>query len=457
MRFKQHPYQDLIIQHILDVPRCNVHAGMGSGKSVSTLTAIDLLLATDAIEGPVLILAPLRVANFTWPAEVAKWSHLKHLRASVVTGNVKQRQDALEKPADIYVTNYESIPWLVEQYRKKPWPFQMIVADEVTKLKSYRSRKGSKRARALAEVAHESTRWVGLTGTPSPNGLMDLWGQCWFVDKGASLGKSFTAFRDRWFQSDYMGYSWQPMPGADRDISARLAPYTISIRPEDWFDLDEPVVRQIQVQLPPQVAPQYREMEKEMLLEMAQDEVIVATHAATKTMKLRQIANGFVQNTETGTVTDLHDEKLQALEELIEESGGEPILIAYAFIHDRDRIVERFGAEVFGDDPTTVDRWNAGRIPLLLAHPASCGHGLNLADGGRTLVFFGVDWNLEQHDQIIERVGPMRQKQAGHDRSVLIYYILAEDTIDGVILERLHSKTSVQQALLAYMALKESQ
>ena len=337
---------------------------------------------------------------------------------------------------------------------KPQWPFQMIVADESTKLKSFRLRKGSKRAKALAEVAHDSERFVNLSGTPAPNGLQDLWGAQWFIDRGLSLGKSFSAFQARWFDSDYLGYTWTPKATADREISERIRPTTISVRSEDWFDLDRPIVRQVMVQLPPAVARHYAEMEREMILEM-QDGPIVATHAATKTMKLRQIANGFVQNTETGAVADLHDEKLDALEELIEESGGEPVLVAYNFVRDRDRIVERFRAEVFGDDPTTIDRWNAGKIPLLLAHPASCGHGLNLADGGRTLVFFGVDWNLELHDQIIERLGPMRQKQAGHQRSVLIYYILAEDTLDSAILERLREKTTVQDALLSYMSRRQ--
>ena len=450
MQFEPHPYQRIIQDHILDHDRVNVHAAMGTGKTVATATAIDTLIAAGAVE-KVLILAPKRVAQFTWPAEFAKWEHLRHLRVSVVVGGPSERLEALLADADIYVINYENINWITAMLTKT-WPFDLIVADESTRIKSFRLRGGSKRARRLSKYAFRSKRWISLTGTAAPNGLIDLWGQQWFIDQGVSLGRTYTAFESRWFEKSYNGFDLKPRESAEREIPERIAPSTIVVRSEDWFALDEPIERRIYIDLIGGPRDLYDEMEQEMIVALSQDNVIAAPHAAAKTNKCRQIANGFIRNTETGVDTDIHHNKLDALEEIVEESGGEPILVAYAFTRDRDRILGRFkDAEVMTDP----GRWNRGEVPMLVVHAASCGHGLNLADGGRILVFFGVDWNLEQHQQVIERIGPMRQKQAGHERNVIIYYILARDTMDDVVLERLKSKSSVQQALTAYLAEKQ--
>ncbi len=447
MDFKPHPYQRLILDHILDHPRSNVHAAMGTGKTVATATAIDILIAAGITE-KVLILAPKRVAQFTWPQEFAKWEHLRHLRVSVVVGPAKERLAALNADADVYVTNYEQIEWITAMLTKT-WPFDLIVADESTKLKGFRIRGGARRAFRLSKFAHRSERWVNLTGTPSPNGLVDLWGQQWFVDMGAALGRTFNSFKQRWFEPAYDGYGTQPRSTAATEIPARIAPATIAVRTEDWFDLAKPIHRRVYIDLIGGPRGLYNEMEAEMIVELDKENVITAPHAAARTSKCRQIANGFIRNTETSVDTDIHHLKLDALEELVEESGGEPILVAYTYTRDRDRILERFkDAEVMTDP----DRWNRGEIPMLVVHAASCGHGLNLAQGGRILVFFGVDWNLEQHEQVIERIGPMRQRQLGLERNVLIYYILAADTMDDVVLERLESKSTIQQALMKYLS-----
>src|SRR5882672_365040 len=451
---KLRPYQQLIIDHILDKERCNAFVPMGLGKTISTLKALENLALID--ESPTLVLAPLRVAQSTWPDEVKKWD--LDLPITPVVGTAEQRAQALREDSAIFTINYENLPWLIDwyKYNPRPWPFKTIVADEVTKLKGFRTRQGGKRAKALAEVAHKKVdRWIGLTGTPAPNGLKDLWGPMWFVDGGQRLGKSFSAFSDRWFRKSYDGFGLDPMEHAQREIQSTISDVCLSLDAKDYFDLSEPIVNKIVVDLPHKARQQYKDMEKKMFLELEGHlgpTSVEALNAASKTQKCLQLANGAIYTDESRNWSEVPDAKIQALEDIIEEAGGAPILVAYHFKHDLARLRSAIPrGRVLDSDPETIRQWNAGKIPVLFAHPASAGHGLNLQDGGNIIAFFSVNWNLEEHQQIIERIGPTRQKQAGHDRPVFIHYILANDTVDFDVLERLESKASVQEILMKAM------
>ena len=448
------PYQKLIIDHILDKERCNAFVPMGLGKTISTLTALSHLQCVDS--APTLVLAPLRVAQSTWPDEVKKWKI--DLPVTPIVGTADQRALALREDSAVFTINYENIPWLVEwfKYNPRPWPFKTIVADEVTKLKGFRTRQGTKRAKALAEVAHKKVeRWIGLTGTPAPNGLKDLWGPMWFVDGGQRLGKSFSAFSDRWFRKTYDGFGMEPIHTAQGEIQTLISDVCLSLDAKDYFNLSEPITNKIVVDLPHKARQQYRDMEKKMFLELEGHlgpTAVEALNAASKTQKCLQLANGAIYTDESRNWSEVHDAKIQALDDIIEEAGGAPVLVAYHFKHDLARLKSAFPRGVVLDaNPDTIRSWNAGKIPVLFAHPASAGHGLNLQDGGNILVFFSVNWSLEEHQQIIERIGPVRQLQAGHDRPVFIHYILANETVDFDVLERLESKASVQDVLMKAM------
>jgi SNF2 family DNA or RNA helicase len=445
--FVPHDYQLEAMQHLFALRRSALWMPMGGGKTVTTLTALD---AIDVVEPvfPALVLAPLRVARTTWPDEVGKWDHLKHLRVSVIAGTPKQRERAVAKEADIYCTNYDNINWLIAQLGGE-WPFKTVVADEFTRLKSYRIRQGGSRARALGQQVHgEGSRFIGLTGTPAPNGVKDLWGQIWFLDKGERLGKTFSAFEQRWFRKGYDGYSLVPYDHTQAEVEEKLKDICLTVRA---LPVDEPNVVPVYVDFIPSVRQLYRSMEESLFAQLAENEV-EAANAAVRTQKLLQITNGAMYVDEDGKWETIHNAKLDALESIIEEANGAPVLVAYNFKHDLQRLQARFRhGRVLDADPSTVRDWNAGKVPILFAHPASAGHGLNLADGGNILAFFGVNWNLEEHMQIIERIGPMRQKQAGHDRPVLVYPILARNTVDDMVLERLSSKRSVQEVLLEAM------
>lgn len=451
-------YQKHIIDFILDNKRCGIWAGMGMGKTVSTLTALDALELVEP--GPSLALAPLRVASGTWPEESDKWNHLSDLEISPVVGSAKERLAALKRDCNVFTINYENIPWLVEHYGSK-WPFTKVVSDESTRLKSFRTRQGGKRAHALARVAHTKVkRFIELTGTPSPNGLSDLWGQAWFLDGGARLGTSFEAFKKRWFQtiltgSDRFSAKLEPLPYAHQQITAALKDICISLDPKDYFDLHEPIQHVVEVELPAKAKDLYKKMEKEMYIELASG-AIEAFDAGSKTMKCLQLANGAIYTDDKRTEwTETHDVKLQALESIVEEAAGMPVLVAYHFKSDLARLKKAFpkGREL-DKNPQTIKDWNAGKIPVLFAHPASAAHGLNMQDGGNIIVFFAHWWDLEQFQQIIERIGPVRQLQAGHDRPVFIYYIVARGTIDTVVMERRETKKTVQELLIKEMKRK---
>lgn len=451
--FTPRPYQHLIVKFMLDNPRCAVWAGMGMGKTSSAFCVIDVLSVLDS--APVLVVAPLRVARTTWPDEARKWSNFRHLRVSPVIGSEKERKLALKYPADVYATNFENLPWLVEYFGDN-WPFRTVIIDESTKLKGFRLRQGTTRAKALSRVAHSKiTRMVLLTGTPSPNGLADLWGQMWFVDRGQRLGRTYADFKKRWFEKSYDGYGVVARDHAQAQIQRALADVCITIDAKDWFDLKDPIVTNIMVDLPAKARALYEDMEKRMFMELAGHEV-EAFGAAARTGKCLQIANGAAYVGESAKEwAVIHDEKLDALDDVLEEAAGMPVLVAYNFKSDLARLLKAFPkGRQLDADPATIDDWNAGKIPVMFAHPASAGHGLNLQDGGNILVFFGMDWNLENRLQIIERIGPTRQMQAGHNRAMFIYNILARGTVDEMVLERVNTKRETQDILLEAMKVR---
>lgn len=456
MKFVPRSYQKLIVDNILYNKRTAVFAGMGLGKTASTLEAIRQIKAVRP-SLTVLIIAPLRVAQSTWPDEVRKWDSFKNLRVSVICGSAKARRDALLADADIYTINYENIPWLVEEL-KGDWFFDLIVADESTRLKGLRARQGTQRAKALAKVAFKSEGFVELTGTPAPNGLLDLWGQMWFLDKGARLGKSFSAFQKEFFYPISRGggatrwVEWKLQEGSDKRIKRRIEDVSITVNPEDYFDVAKNIFNDIVVELPREVMRQYRKFARELYLELEGGAEVTAANAAVKTGRLLQMASGavYVEDGEgSDAYTVIHRAKIEALASVIEEANGAPVLCAYSYRHEVDRILKAFPyARLLDKSPQTIRDWNKGKIPLLLAHPASCGHGLNLQDGGNILVFFSCTWSLELHDQIVERIGAVRQAQAGHDRPTFMHYLIAKGTLDEAVKERLATKRDILDVLL---------
>lgn len=459
IRFTPRPYQNLIIEHTSQLDRSLVFAGMGMGKTVSTLTMIDNLILSGE-DAPTLILAPLRVARSTWPEEARKWDHLRNISVVPIVGSEKERRLALKTDAPVYSTNYENIVWLTEHFGDR-WPFRNVVADESTKLKSFRLRQGGKRAQALGKIAHTKVkRFTGLTGTPAPNGLADLWGQAWFVDAGRRLGRTHEAFKQRWFRPSPDGYGSTPLPNAQVEIEAALRDVCLTVDAKDWFDLKEPIVNNIYVDLPVKARRMYQDMEKDLFMQIDEHDIEVF-NAAAKTQKLLQLASGAVyldpqtesdQDKRNKEWREVHDAKIQVLEDIIEEAAGMPVLVAYHFNSDLARLRHAFpNGRALDANPATIRDWNAGKIPVLFAHPASAGHGLNLQDGGNILVFFSHDWNLENRMQILERIGPVRQLQAGYDRPVFIHNIIARDTMDETVLERVETKASVQELFLKAM------
>lgn len=454
------PYAKLAMAHFAAQPRCALFAKPGMGKTSMVMTFLDHLYNVVGEDRPTLVLGPKRVATSVWPDESKKWKHLKGLEVVPIVGHLGQRMQAMCMDAQVFSTNYENLQWLMEQYDapgKPAWPFGTVIADESTKLKSFRLRQGGKRAQALAKVAHTKVdRWINLTGTPAPNGLLDLWGQTWFLDAGTRLGRTYGAFESRFFGTKRVGGDGgfgikYALPGADEQIHERLADICLTLDPADWFDMRKPHVNKVEVDLPPKAAGKYKEFEKELLTWVDGHE-IEAFNAAAKTMKCLQLASGAVYTDDKGTWAEVHDAKLDALESLIAENGGEPILVAYHFKSDLARLKERFKD---GVDLSTKDGMAAakrGEGSVWFGHPAGMGHGVDgLQEHCATVCFFSHWWDLEQHDQFIERVGPMRQLQSGRNRPVTIHYIVARRTIDEVVVERRNGKGDVQALLLEYM------
>lgn len=450
-------YQHLMVDHMLDVPRCGVWAGCGLGKTSSTLNALDILELSEP--GPTLVCAPLRVAQSTWTDEAEKWAHLRHIEVTPMVGDVRARTAALKKAmsfsGSITTINYENIPWLHETLKdmKKPWPFRKIVTDEATKLRGFRLRQGTQRSKMLAKNAFgEVTRFIELTGTPAPKGLIDLWSQVWFLDQGRRLGRTFDAFTSRWFYTNHNGFGVSPHDYAQDQIQDALRDLCLSLDARDWFDLREPIHVPVYVDLPGRARKLYEDMEKRMFVELDGAEV-ESFNAAAKTMRCLQLANGTLYTDDEGAWSETHTMKLQALESILEERNGAATLIAYQFKSDLERLLRAFpNGRHLDKNPETLRDFKAGKFQYLFAHPASAGHGI---DGLQTvcdaIVFFGHWWDLELRQQIIERVGPTRQAQAGLDRPMFIYDIITRDTIDEVVIARHETKRGVQDLLIEAM------
>jgi len=424
---------------------------MGLGKTINTLNAIQVLLLMD--DDPVLVVAPLRVARTTWPDEARKWEHLRGLSVMPIVGTEAERILALRQPAQVYTVNYENLPWLVERWGDH-WPYRTVVLDESTKVKGFRLRQGTQRAKALAQVAHTRVRrLVQLTGTPSPNGLADLWGQAWFLDRGQRLGRTYSAFTQRWFQASHDGYGSIPLGHAQKEIQDLMRDVCLTVDAKDWFDLKTPIVNTIYVDLPIQARKHYREMEKAMFTEI-ESSPVEAFNAAARTIKCLQIANGAAYVGETGS-TDwkpLHDAKLEALDSVVEEASGAPVLVAYHFKSDLARLQKAYPDGLLLSTPEGLRDAQAGKGRVWFGHPASMGHGVDgLQQHCNILAWFGHWWNLEERMQMLERIGPTRQMQAGHDRPVFVHNIIARDTVDELVLARIETKREVQDLLLEAM------
>lgn len=440
MIFRPYPYQETAIQWVLDRPASGLFLGMGMGKSVCALTAIDELIYNRLEVQKVLVIAPLRVAQDTWIKEAAKWDHLKHLRIARMVGTQKERLAALESDADIYVINRENVVWLTETVQG--WPFDMVVIDELSSFKSPAAR----RFRALRRKLGKIRRIVGLTGTPAPNGLIDLWSQIYLLDRGERLGRTLSTYRGAYFRPDRMSghvvYNYKLLDGAEEAIHARISDICMSLKKEDYLDLPGQIYQDVELTPPPALLKEYRKFERDRIMEAKDsDGEIVALNAASLTGKLLQFANGAIYDSERG-VHEIHSIKLDALEELIEAANGEPVLVFYAFQHDRDRIKARIDCRELKSS-ADIDDWNAKKIPVAIAHPASVGHGLNLQEGGHIIIWYGLSWSLELYQQANERLN-----RPGQTNICRIYHLILQGTADELVLAALKAKDTSQSALI---------
>lgn len=441
MKFLPHDYQKYAIEYIKSHPVTALFLDMGLGKTVTTLTAIRDLMY-DAFEVQrVLVVAPLRVARDTWPEEIRKWDHLKDLTCSVVVGTVAERRRALQKKADIYIVNRENLAWL---YQNSCLDFDMVVLDELSSFKNAQS----KRFKAMKAMRPKVKRIVGLTGTPSGNGLMDLWAEFRLLDMGERLGKYISQYRSLYFKPDKRNgmvvFSYKPLPGAEEVIYHQIADITVSMKASDYLEMPDLVSVTKAVTLSEKEKKRYDELKKSLVLELPEGEITVA-NAASLTMKLSQMANGAIY-TDDKNVVSIHDRKLDALEDLVESANGKPVLVAYWFKHDKECIQKRMEARELKESKDFAD-WNAGKIPVALIHPASAGHGLNLQQGGSILIWFGLTWSLELYQQTNSRLW----RQGQQSRTVIIQHIVARGTIDERILKALEHKDGTQAALIEAM------
>ena len=441
MQYVPHDYQRYATDFILAHPEAAILLDMGLGKSVISLTAIWELCLNRFEIGRVLVIAPLRVARDTWPAEIQKWDHLRGLTYSVVVGTEKERRAALMRSASVFIINRENIQWLVED-SGIPFTFDMIVIDELSSFKSWQA----KRFKSLLKVRPDVKRIVGLTGTPSSNGLMDLWAEFRILDLGKRLGRFITHYRDAFFLPDKRNqqqiFTYKPRPGAEEEIYRRISDMTISMRATDHLKMPERVENRVVVRMDDREREIYDRMKADLIVQIKGQE-IDAVNAASLSGKLCQMANG-ASYTEDHSVVQIHDQKLDALEDLIEGANGKPLLVAYWFKHDLDRIQKRFPQAREIRTSKDISDWNAGDIPVALIHPASAGHGLNLQAGGNTLVWFGLTWSLELYQQTNARL--WRQGQTAG--TVIIHHIITEDTIDERIMDALERKDKTQSALI---------
>lgn len=440
MKYSPHNYQTYATDFIVGHPEAAVFLDMGLGKSVITLTAL-LDLCLDRFEiAKVLVIAPLRVARDTWTAELQKWDHLKCFTYATVIGSVSEREAALRKKAHIYLINRENVSWLIEE-SGFPFDFDMIVIDELSSFKSYQA----KRFRSLLRVRPTVKRIVGLTGTPAGNGLTDLWAEFRILDLGKRLGRFITHYRNRYFLPDKRNgmtvYSYKPLPGAEDAIYRQISDITVSMKAVDHLDMPECIFNDVTVSLSEEERQKYDTLRNDLILSLGEDE-IDASNAASLSNKLSQMANGAVYG-EDKTVHRIHDRKLDALEDLIEAANGKPVLVAYWYRHDLERIRARFCVREIRTSADISD-WNAGKIPVAVIHPASAGHGLNLQAGGSTLIWFGLTWSLELYLQTNARL--WRQGQTA--KTVVIHRIVAEGTVDELMLKALDRKERSQNSLI---------
>ncbi len=445
-----HPYQIEAVRHIISHRACALFLDMGLGKTVATLTAVDWLIYEDLDVRRVLVVAPKRVAESVWDEEAAKWSHLKRLRVSKVVGDVRRRKAALMEDADIYVVGRDNVAWLCGLYGGARLPFDMLILDELSSFKNYRSQ----RFKALRMCVASFRRVVGLTGTPAPNGLIDLWSQIYLLDQGERLGRFISNYRDNWFvpakRNAEVVFSYSPKAGAAEEIQRRISDICISMKASDFLQLPPCIENTVNIQMPPEVQAEYDRFERDMVLRLAdtaeRDGVVTATTAAALTNKLQQFANGFVySDTDGRTVYAVHDLKVDAVKELIEDAQGQPVLIAYNFIEDRSRLIKHlhsYGVRTLSCHKD-IDDWNAGRIPVMLMHPASGGHGLNLQAGGSRIIWYGPTWSLELEQQFNARL-----HRQGQGCPVIINRLICRETIDQDIAAALKAKARTQDALI---------
>lgn len=449
MIFTPRPYQTLIRDWILEHPRCCVWAEPGMGKTSSTYSALDLLWLAGSHYWPALIIAPLRVARDVWPFESKKFDDFKGLRVSAMIGSPAERAAALRAKADVYCINFENIEWLFDQLKnEKVWPFRIVVVDEATRLKGFRLRKSTKRASALAAICGMVGRWVNLTGTPAPNGYIDLWGQLYFIDQGARLMHSYTDFTNRWFDEIEEARKFVPKPFAEAEINERLKDVCITVRAKDWFDLKEPVISKHEVELPRKARELYREFAREMYAELDCGARLAPANAAGASAKCLQLASGAVLVEDGKEWREVHQQKIEALDGIVHEINGAPLIVGYWWAHDKQRLMKAFPYARTLKTKADEDAWNEGRIPMLLCHYQSVGHGLNLQHGGHRIAHFSRWWDIELDDQLRARIGPVRQAQAGLDRNVFEYNIVARDTHDELLMVRHQTKREVQDLLM---------
>lgn len=440
MIFTPHEYQKYAIKYIETHPIAAVLLDMGLGKTVISLTAIFNLLFDSFEAHRILVVAPLRVARDTWPTEIEKWQHLSGLTYSVAVGNLKERKAALMLNADITIINRENLSWLIDD-SGIPFDYDMIVLDELSSFKNHRS----KRFKALMKVRPKVDRIIGLTGTPSSNGLMDLWAEFKVLDMGKRLGRFISQYRTTYFSPDKRNgeivYSYKLLPYAEEEIYKKISDITISMKARDFLKMPELISSKYEVCLSKEERKRYEKMKQDLVMQLHGGE-ITAANAAALTGKLSQLANGAIYS-DDGQVIEFHDRKLEALEDIIEAANGKPLLVAYWFRHDLERIKELFTIREITTS-NDIKEWNAGRIPLAAIHPASAGHGLNLQAGGATLVWFGLTWSLELYQQTNARL--WRQGQSSS--TVVIQHIVTKDTIDVQILDALDRKDKTQLALI---------
>lgn len=463
--FKPRIYQNAGSSFLLDHTRGNLHVDPGLGKTVMTLDALDKMFMLGESR-PVLVAAPLAVAQSVWSDEVKKWNHLSHLNVVSITGDPAQRMRALRSDAHIYTVNFENLPWLYEQVGANS-PFGTIVVDEASKLKSFRGHFKKKKdggyslvcssgvqSSCLAKMAwQKGVRYYGLTGTPCSNGLHQIWPLIWFIDGGKRLGNSFTAFSERWFKVGWNGYGLLPHPHAEQEIMSMIHDCVFTLRAEDYLDLPEEIVNTVFVDMPAKARRHYDEMEQDFFTQVEAGDVEVFT-AASKSTKLHQIANGSVYYDKEGRHEVVHNAKIDALLGIIDELGGQRVIVVYKFKSDLERLQKAIPkGRKFDKNPTTKKAFIDGKFQVLFIHPDSAGHGVDdLQRATNVMVLFSVDWDGEKRQQVIARIGRVRQFQAGTGKPAIIHQIIARNTIDEDILTKVQDKISVEEALKRGMA-----